>query len=152
GTETSASKTSKESMEKPKSVRPSAYIIKDWECDIDDDCEIRPSIKQNKPSHAKINFVKSNENTKKSIIEQHTYKQAENLRKSQNSRSDKRNWNGMMTQRLGDGFEVKKKTCFVCGNLYHLIKDCNFYENKMVGKSVFKNKGKATSQRKVRPA
>nr|GEV06548.1 uncharacterized mitochondrial protein AtMg00810-like [Tanacetum cinerariifolium] len=75
------------------------------ESDSDDDCEIRPSIEQNKPSHAKINFVKSDKNTRKSVIEQHTYKQDENLGKSQNSRSDKRNWNGMMTQRLGNGFE-----------------------------------------------
>nr|GEY18617.1 hypothetical protein [Tanacetum cinerariifolium] len=28
------------------------------ESDSDDDCKIRPSIEQNKPSHAKINFVK----------------------------------------------------------------------------------------------
>nr|GEV38134.1 reverse transcriptase domain, reverse transcriptase zinc-binding domain protein [Tanacetum cinerariifolium] len=90
-TETSASKTSEESMEKPKSVRHSAPIIEDWESDSDDDCEIRPSIEQNKPSHAKINFVKSDENTRKSVIEQHTYKQAENIGKSQNSKSDKRN-------------------------------------------------------------
>ncbi|GJZ87941.1 retrovirus-related pol polyprotein from transposon TNT 1-94 [Tanacetum coccineum] len=42
------------------------------------------SIKtNNKPSYAKINFVKSDENTRKSVIEQHTYRQAENLRKSQ---------------------------------------------------------------------
>nr|GFA65212.1 ribonuclease H-like domain-containing protein [Tanacetum cinerariifolium] len=89
--ETSASKTSKESIKKPKSIRPNALIIKDWEFDSNDDCEIRPSIEQIKPSHAKINFVKLDENTRKYVIEQHTYKQAENLRKSQNSRSDKRN-------------------------------------------------------------
>nr|GEZ54098.1 ribonuclease H-like domain-containing protein [Tanacetum cinerariifolium] len=35
-TETSTSKTSKESMEKPKTVRPSAPIIEDWESDSDD--------------------------------------------------------------------------------------------------------------------
>ncbi|GJR49120.1 putative ribonuclease H-like domain-containing protein [Tanacetum coccineum] len=150
-TETSASKTSKESMEKPKTVRHSAPIIKEWESDSDDECVIRPSIEQNKPSYAKINFVKSNENTRKSVIEQHTYRQAENLRKSQSSRGDKRNWNGMMTQKLGDGFEFKKKACFVCGSLNHLIKDCNFYENKMVGKSVLNNEGKDYGQREVRP-
>nr|GEX10028.1 ribonuclease H-like domain-containing protein [Tanacetum cinerariifolium] len=121
--ETSASKTSKENL----------------------------SIEQNKPSHAKINFVKSDENTRKSVIEQHKYKQAENLRKSQNSRSDKRNWNGMITQKLRDGTELKNKACFVYGSLYHLIKDCNFYENKMVEKSVLNNKGKATGQRELRP-
>nr|GEV97375.1 ribonuclease H-like domain-containing protein [Tanacetum cinerariifolium] len=80
-TKTSTSKNSKESMEKPKTVRPSALIIKDYESDSDDDCELRPSIKQNKPSHAEINFVKSDENTRKSVIEPHTYKQAENLGK-----------------------------------------------------------------------
>nr|GEV20207.1 putative ribonuclease H-like domain-containing protein [Tanacetum cinerariifolium] len=54
-TKTSASKTSKESMEKPKTVRSSAPIIEDWEFDIDDDCEIRPSIEQNKPNYQEIN-------------------------------------------------------------------------------------------------
>ncbi|GJT39087.1 putative ribonuclease H-like domain-containing protein [Tanacetum coccineum] len=122
---TSASKTSKESLEKPKTVRSSAPLIEKWESDSDDDCVIRSSIEQNKPT--------------------------ENVSKSQSSRVDKRNWNGMMTQKLGDGFEFKKKACFVCGSLNHLIKDCNFYESKMVGKSVFNNKGKATSQREIRP-
>ncbi|GJY99471.1 ribonuclease H-like domain-containing protein, partial [Tanacetum coccineum] len=88
---------------------------------------------------------KSNENTRKSVIEQHTYRQAENLRKSQSPRVDKRNWNGIMTQKLGDGFEFNKKACFVCGSLNHLIKDYNFYENKMVGKSVLNNMGMVTA-------
>nr|GEV63532.1 ribonuclease H-like domain-containing protein [Tanacetum cinerariifolium] len=44
-TEISASKNSKEIMEKPKSVRPSAPISEDWESDSDDNYEIRPSIK-----------------------------------------------------------------------------------------------------------
>ncbi|GKF50273.1 hypothetical protein Tco_0146740, partial [Tanacetum coccineum] len=79
---TSASKTSKESMEKPITVRPSAPIIKEWESDSNDDYVIRPSIEQSKPSYAKINFVKSDENTRKSVIEQHIYRQAKNLRKS----------------------------------------------------------------------
>ncbi|GJZ83256.1 ribonuclease H-like domain-containing protein [Tanacetum coccineum] len=90
-TETIASKTSKESMEKPKTVSPSASIIEEWESDSDNECVIRPSIEQDKPSYAKINFVKSDENTRKSVIEQHTYRQAENLRKCQSSRVDKRN-------------------------------------------------------------
>ncbi|GJW59416.1 putative ribonuclease H-like domain-containing protein [Tanacetum coccineum] len=56
-----------------------------------------------------------------------------------------------MTQKLGDGFEFNKKACFVCGSLNHLIKDCNFYENKMVGKSMLNNMGRVTGQREVRP-
>ncbi|GJY04358.1 putative ribonuclease H-like domain-containing protein [Tanacetum coccineum] len=83
----SASKTNKESMEKPKTVRFSAPIIEDWESDSDDDCVIRPSFEQNKPSYAKINFVKSDENTRKSVIEQHTYRQAKNHRKTAVSNS-----------------------------------------------------------------
>ncbi|GJW68851.1 ribonuclease H-like domain-containing protein [Tanacetum coccineum] len=149
--ESTTSKSSKDSLEQPKDVRPSAPIVEEWESDSDDDCVTRPSIEQNKPSYAKINFVKSDENTRKSVIEQNTYRQAENLRKSQSPRVDKRNWNGLMTQKLGDGFEFNKKACFVCGSLNHLIKDCNFYENKMVGKSVLNNMGRVTGQREVRP-
>ncbi|GJS86497.1 ribonuclease H-like domain-containing protein [Tanacetum coccineum] len=112
--ESTASKSSKDSLEQLKDVRPSAPIIKEWESDSDDDCVIRPLFEQNKPSYAKINFVKSDENTRKSIIEQHTYRQAENLRKSQSHR------------------------------------DCNFYENKMAGKSMLNNMGRVTGQREVR--
>ncbi|GJT30765.1 putative ribonuclease H-like domain-containing protein [Tanacetum coccineum] len=113
--ESTASKSSKDSLEQPKDVRPSAPVIEEWESDSGDDCVIIPSFEQNKPGYAKINFVKSDENTRKSVIEQHTYRKAENLRKSQTPR------------------------------------DCNFYENKMVGKSVLNNMGRVTGQREVRP-
>ncbi|GKC82692.1 hypothetical protein Tco_1138409, partial [Tanacetum coccineum] len=114
--ESTASKSSKDSLEQPKDVKLSA----------------------------------KNENTRKSVIEQNTYRQAENLRKSQSLRVDKRNWNGLMTRKLGDGFEFNKKACFVCGSLNYLIKDCTFYENKMVGKYVLNNMGRVTGQREVR--
>ncbi|GJQ90591.1 ribonuclease H-like domain-containing protein [Tanacetum coccineum] len=143
--ESTAFKSSKDSLEQPKDVRPSAPIIKEWESNSDDDCVIKPSIEQNKTSYAKINFVKSDENTRKSVIKQHTYRQAKNLRKSQSPRVDKRNWNGIMTQKLGNGFEFNKKACFVCGSLNHLIKDCNFYENKIVEKSVLNNMRRITA-------
>ncbi|GJV72490.1 hypothetical protein Tco_1492485 [Tanacetum coccineum] len=149
--ESTASKSSKDSLEQPKDVRPSAPIIEEWESDSDDDCVIRPSFEQNKPSYAKINFVKSDENTRKSVIEQHTYRQAENLRKSQSPRDNRRNWNGMMTQKLGNGFEFIKKACFVCGSFNHLIKDCDFHDKKIVEKPVLNNKGRVTGQREIRP-
>ncbi|GJX83353.1 ribonuclease H-like domain-containing protein, partial [Tanacetum coccineum] len=97
--ESTASMFSKDNLEQPKYVRPSAPI---------------------------------------------TNRQAENLRKCQSPRVDKRNWNGLMTQKLGDGFGFNKKAFFVCGSLNHLIKDCNFYENKMVGKSMLNNMGRVT--------
>ncbi|GKE92668.1 hypothetical protein Tco_1573763, partial [Tanacetum coccineum] len=127
----------------------SAPIIEEWESDSDDDCVIRPSSDQNKPSCTKINFVKPIENTMKYVFGQHTCRQAENLRKSQDYWVDKRNWNGIMTQKLGNGFEFKKKAYFVCGCLNHLIKECNFYENKMVGKSVLNNEVSNSTARDV---
>ncbi|GJV43958.1 hypothetical protein Tco_1428494 [Tanacetum coccineum] len=56
-----------------------------------------------------------------------------------------------MTQKLGNGFESNKKACFVCGRLNHLIKDYNFYEIKMVRKSVLNNVRRVTGQKEVRP-
>ncbi|GKF89434.1 hypothetical protein Tco_0263397, partial [Tanacetum coccineum] len=47
--ESTASKSSKDSLEQPKNFRPSAPIIEEWESDSDDDCVIRPSFEQNKP-------------------------------------------------------------------------------------------------------
>ncbi|GKG50783.1 hypothetical protein Tco_0538907, partial [Tanacetum coccineum] len=46
---TTASKTSKDSVEKPKTVRPSAPIIKDWDTDSDNDSVFRPKSDQKKP-------------------------------------------------------------------------------------------------------
>ncbi|GKF21673.1 hypothetical protein Tco_0070311, partial [Tanacetum coccineum] len=93
-----------------------------------------------KPSFEKIEFVYAMNAT------------VEKPRKfSQSHRDNKRNWNGLMTQRLGDGFEFKKKACFICGSFNHLIKDCDFYENKMVEKSVLNNKGKISGPMEIRP-
>ncbi|GKA01315.1 putative ribonuclease H-like domain-containing protein [Tanacetum coccineum] len=57
-TETSISKTSKDIVEKPKTVRPSAPIIEEWDSDSDNDSMFRPKSDQIKPTFTKINFVK----------------------------------------------------------------------------------------------
>ncbi|GKE43900.1 hypothetical protein Tco_1471184, partial [Tanacetum coccineum] len=62
--ESTASKSSKDSLEQPKVVRPSALIIEEWESDSDDDYVFRPKPDQTKPKFTKINFVKSDENVK----------------------------------------------------------------------------------------
>ncbi|GJT51855.1 hypothetical protein Tco_0978012 [Tanacetum coccineum] len=149
-TETSISKTSKDIVEKPKTVRPSAPIIEDWDTDSDNDSVFRPKTDQTKPMFTKINFVKSDENVK-SVNKENTHKQVKYPRKSQSPRGNRRNWNGMMTQKLGNGFEFIKKACFVCGSFNHLIKDCDFHDNKMVEKPVLNNKGRVTGQREIRP-
>ncbi|GJY51184.1 ribonuclease H-like domain-containing protein [Tanacetum coccineum] len=113
-TETSISKTSKDSLERPKTVRHSAPIIEDWDTDSDNDSVFRPKPDQKKPKFTKFNFVKSDENVK-SVNKENTHRQEEYPRKSQSPRDNRRNWNGMMTQKLGNSFEFIKKACFVCG-------------------------------------
>ncbi|GJX64105.1 putative ribonuclease H-like domain-containing protein [Tanacetum coccineum] len=100
------------SLEKSKAIRSSAHIIEDWESDSDDDYVFRPSVVQTKPKFIKINFVKSGENVKL-VNKENTPRQEEYPRKSQSPKSNKKNSNGMMTQKLRDGCDFKKKTCFV---------------------------------------
>ncbi|GJV39117.1 ribonuclease H-like domain-containing protein, partial [Tanacetum coccineum] len=149
-TETSISKTSKDIVEKPKTVRPSAPIIEDWDTDSDNDSVFRPKSDQTKPKLTKINFVKSGENVKY-VNKENIHRQVEYPRKSQNPRDNRRNWNGLMTRKLGNGFKFINKASFVCGSFNHLIKDCDFHAKKMVEKPVLKNKGRVTGQRKIRP-
>ncbi|GKC21839.1 ribonuclease H-like domain-containing protein, partial [Tanacetum coccineum] len=89
-TETSISKTSKDIVEKPKTVRPSAPIIEEWDTDSDNDSVFRPKSDQTKPKFTKINFVKSSKNMK-SVNKENTHRQVEYLRKSQSPRDNRRN-------------------------------------------------------------
>ncbi|GKF15459.1 hypothetical protein Tco_0056921, partial [Tanacetum coccineum] len=73
-TETNISKTSKDIVENPKTVRLSAPIIEDWDTDSDNDSVFRPKSNQIKPKFTKINFVKSNENVK-SVNKENTHRQ-----------------------------------------------------------------------------
>ncbi|GKA08881.1 hypothetical protein Tco_0688212 [Tanacetum coccineum] len=89
-TETSISKTSKDIVEKPKTVRPSSPIIEDWDTDSDNDSVFRPKSDQTKPKFTKINFVKSDENVK-TVNKENTNRQVEYPKKSQSPRDNRRN-------------------------------------------------------------
>ncbi|GJR81122.1 putative ribonuclease H-like domain-containing protein [Tanacetum coccineum] len=102
---TTASKTSKDSLEKPKTIRPSAPIIEEWDTNSDNDSVFRPKSDQTKPKFTKINFVKSSENVK-SVNKENTHRQVEYPRKSQSPMRNRRNWNGMMTQKLGNAVAI----------------------------------------------
>ncbi|GJS30296.1 hypothetical protein Tco_0490916 [Tanacetum coccineum] len=84
-TDTSISKTSKDIVEKPKTVRPSAPIIEEWDTENDNDSVFRPKSDQTKPNFTKINFVKSGENVK-FVNKENTHRQVEYPRKSQSPR------------------------------------------------------------------
>ncbi|GKD36332.1 ribonuclease H-like domain-containing protein, partial [Tanacetum coccineum] len=89
-----------------------------------DDNETEFKSKQRKPSFAKIEFVKSIE---------HVKTPRESVMKN-----------------LGSNFEFKNKACYECGSFSHLIKDCDFYEKKMVEKPVWNNAKRVNHQNSQR--
>ncbi|GKB80023.1 ribonuclease H-like domain-containing protein, partial [Tanacetum coccineum] len=142
----------KTSVSRPKSV--GEPLIEDWISDSDDENETEFKSKQRKPSFAKTEFVKSNEHVKtpkESVKKVENKKQAKYPRKnSQSPRGNQRNWNNLMTQKLGSNFEFKNKACYECGSFNHLIKDCDLYEKKMVEKTVWNNARRANHQNSQR--
>ncbi|GKD11980.1 hypothetical protein Tco_1196387 [Tanacetum coccineum] len=112
-----------------------APIIEDWVSDSDE--ENVPKVKTvemfNKPSFAKINFVKSTEQVKsprKTSVDK-------NRQNTPSPRGNKRNWNQQMSQKLGSDFEMFNKACHVCGSFDHLKNDCNnWYNNGRFAKPV----------------
>ncbi|GJV96258.1 putative ribonuclease H-like domain-containing protein [Tanacetum coccineum] len=147
-----ATTEAKTSVSKPKSV--GEPLIEDWISDSEDENEIEFKSKQRKPSFAKTEFVISNKHVKtprESVKKVENKKQAKYSRKnSQIPRGNQRNWNNLVTQKLGSNFEFKNKACYECGSFNHLIKDCDLYEKKMVEKTVWNNARRANHQNSQR--
>ncbi|GJV83301.1 putative ribonuclease H-like domain-containing protein [Tanacetum coccineum] len=142
----------KTSESKTKSV--GEPLIEDWISDCEDENETKFKSKQRKPSFDKIEFVRSNKLVKtprESVKKVENKKQVKYPRKnSQGPRGNQRNWNNLMTQKLGSNFEFKNKACYECGSFNHLIKDCDFYEKKMVEKTVCNNARRVNHQNSQR--
>nr|GEV63210.1 ribonuclease H-like domain-containing protein [Tanacetum cinerariifolium] len=80
---------------------------------------------------------------KKTVKEQNTC--------SQNPKPNNKDWNGLMSKRIGLGYGFTKKACFVCGSFSHLIKDCDFHEKRMAKQvELNKQKGKSTGPKEHR--
>ncbi|GJR84138.1 reverse transcriptase domain-containing protein [Tanacetum coccineum] len=73
----------------------------------------------NKPSYAKINFVKST----KQVKSPRNTSVDKNRKNIPSPRGNKRNWNQQMSQKLGNDFEMFNKACHMCGSFEHLRKD-----------------------------
>ncbi|GKB95142.1 ribonuclease H-like domain-containing protein [Tanacetum coccineum] len=85
-----------------------------------------------KPSFAKTKFVKPKHQEKTARkIDNHVEQNRQNIH---TPRGNQRNWNNMMSQRLGSNFEMFNKACFVCGSFDHLQVDC-----KKVNQKQFQN-------------
>ncbi|GKB76179.1 ribonuclease H-like domain-containing protein, partial [Tanacetum coccineum] len=98
-------------------------IIEDYNSDDDSEKEFTPS-KTVRPS---IKFVKSARETVKKI-------EAPKQNKH-HPRGNQRNWNNLMSQRLGSNFKMINKACYVCGSFEHLHKVCD----KKVVRQVWNN-------------
>ncbi|GJT83905.1 putative ribonuclease H-like domain-containing protein [Tanacetum coccineum] len=121
-----------------------APIIEEYELDSDDEYVIQPSKEQEKPSFAFVNTVKHVKTPRETVKEQNTY--------SPSPKVDKRDWNGLMSKRLGLGYGFTKKACFVRRSFSHLIRDCDFHEKRMAKQvELNKKKGKGTGQGENRP-
>ncbi|GKC15124.1 hypothetical protein Tco_1011906, partial [Tanacetum coccineum] len=130
-------------VSKPK-VWSDTPIIEEYELDSDDENVIKPLKEQKKPSFAFVNTVKHVKTPRETVKEQNTC--------SQSPKVDKKNWNGLMSKKLGLGYGFTKKACFVCASFSHLIRDCDFHEKRMA-KQIELNKqmGKGTGKRENRP-
>ncbi|GJT21457.1 putative ribonuclease H-like domain-containing protein [Tanacetum coccineum] len=121
-----------------------APIIKEYELESDDKHVIEPSKEHEKPSFALVNTVKHVKTPRETVKEQKTY--------SPSPKANKRDWNGLMSKKLGLGYGFTKKACFVCGSFSHLIRDCDFHEKRMAKQvELNKKKGKGTDQGENRP-
>ncbi|GJX93295.1 putative ribonuclease H-like domain-containing protein [Tanacetum coccineum] len=96
----------------------SAPIIEDW--NSDDESEIDYTVR---PSTEKIKFVKT-------VRETNAPKQNKH-----NPRGNQRNWNNLMSQRLGSDFKMTNKACYDCGSFEHLHYVCD----KKVERTVWNN-------------
>ncbi|GJW17736.1 putative ribonuclease H-like domain-containing protein [Tanacetum coccineum] len=152
--ETNSSVETLESVPEPVVVEPKvvsqpkvwsdAPIIEEYESDSDDEYVIKPSKEQEKPSFAFVNTVKHVKTPRETVKEQNTC--------SPSLKANKRDWNGLISKRLGLGYGFTKKACFVCGSFSHLIRDCDFHEKRMAKQfELNKKKGKGTGQGKNRP-
>ncbi|GJR83118.1 ribonuclease H-like domain-containing protein [Tanacetum coccineum] len=86
------------------------------------------------------------------IIEEYEETVKEQNTCNKNPKADKKDWNGLMSKKLGLGYGFSKKACFVCGSFGHLIRDCDFHEKRMAKQvELNKQKSKGTGQRVSRP-
>ncbi|GJS05980.1 ribonuclease H-like domain-containing protein [Tanacetum coccineum] len=104
----------------PKTVRKSRFkppVIEDWNSNDESEVVIIPKDKTVCSSTEKIKFVKSARETVEKV---ETSKQNKHY-----PRGNQRNWNNLMSQRLGSDFKMINKACFVCGNFEHLHYVCD---------------------------
>nr|GEY08365.1 hypothetical protein [Tanacetum cinerariifolium] len=97
-----------------------ALIIKEWVSENEEENVTQPKIKKKtvRPNIVKKEFVKprQQEKTARKIVK----KVKHNRQNTRRPRGNKKNWNNMMSQKLGSNFEMFNKDCYECGSFDHL--------------------------------
>ncbi|GKA61963.1 ribonuclease H-like domain-containing protein [Tanacetum coccineum] len=112
-------KSSKEESKVVKKYNHASSIEK-WVSDDEEEDVSQPKTEKKtvRLSIVKKEFVKSKQQEKTA---RKTVKQVEQHRQNTHSlRGNQRNWNNMMSQKLGSNFEMFNKACYVCGSFNHL--------------------------------
>ncbi|GJX59319.1 hypothetical protein Tco_0290709 [Tanacetum coccineum] len=127
-----------------------APVIDEWVSDNEEEDESQPKIEKKivRPSIVEKKFVKSKQQEKTA---RKTVKQVEKHRQNTHSpKGNQRNWNIMMSQKLGSNFEMFNKACYVCGSFDHLQVDCNYhqkqFQNQRMVKPVWNNAQRVNHQ------
>ncbi|GJV07072.1 hypothetical protein Tco_1344728 [Tanacetum coccineum] len=125
-------------------------IIEDWVLDSEEENTSQTKIEKKivKRSIAKIEFVKPKQQEKTA---RKTVKQVEKHGQNTHSpRGNQRNWNNMMSKKLGSNFEMFNKACYVCGSFDHLQVDCIYhqkeFQNQRMVKPVWNNAQRVNHQ------
>nr|GEV45507.1 hypothetical protein [Tanacetum cinerariifolium] len=113
--------STKPTQDLSQSNRPSAPLIEDWVSDSDDESKGEPMTAQKASS-----FVLPFEHVK---TLRPSVKPIEHPILATNLKTD-------IPKSKGHGNSRNRKACFVCKILTHLIKDCDYYEKKMVQKPI----------------
>nr|GEX10211.1 hypothetical protein [Tanacetum cinerariifolium] len=122
------------STEEPKPVMKNKFsppIIKEWHSDDESEEEISPKVevKTVKPSVEKIKSVKPAREIVKTeeSLKQHKH----------HPRGNQRNWNNLISQRLGSNFIMINKACYVCGGFEHLqVNDSTARDRAVVNRNL----------------
>ncbi|GJZ46504.1 putative ribonuclease H-like domain-containing protein [Tanacetum coccineum] len=109
-----------------------APIIEEYESDSDDEYVIEPSKEQEKPSFAFVNIVKHVKTPRETVKEQNTY--------SPSPKADKRDWNGLMSKKLGLGYGFTKRHALYVVALAILLEIMTFMRKEWLNRHMTGNK------------
>ncbi|GKC45397.1 putative ribonuclease H-like domain-containing protein, partial [Tanacetum coccineum] len=90
--------------------------------------------KNARPNYVKIEFVRPKSTRKAS--------------QDTKAKGNQRNWNNMVSQRLGSDYVMLRKACYECGSFDHLIR--NYDKKKMVQKPAWNNNKRVNHENKAR--